>query len=100
MFGVTSCLLLSKVRKAYQNKLGSYQEIAYYYIQQRTIILVISLQVSISLLATSAYSFQYCVRFISAFIEIQTNQKGIGPWYQELIIASVIVLIIFPYSFM
>lgn len=78
--GIISVVMLSKVKKAYQNKMGSYQELAYYFTQSRSLILVISFQVSLSLLVTSGYCFFFVTRFICDFYDalVQENENKVS----------------------
>lgn len=109
--GILSVLMLSKVRKEYSNKMGSYQELAYYFSEQTTVIYVISFQCSISLLVTCGYSFQYVVAFVSRFIYIfehpnpapdkqlsdELLDKEVG-WKYHLSVSALLILLIFPYT--
>lgn len=54
--GIITCYMLSKVKREHMNKLGSYQEIAYFFTKSRAIIFIISIQYCILPLSLSAYA--------------------------------------------
>ena len=96
----TACFMLCKVKEAHYNKMGSYQEISYYYKGDRTFIFVISLHVSISLLITAAYGFQFCTSFFTEFIAFQADSIDFNdpPLWLYAVVGAAISLALFPYS--
>lgn len=73
--GVISLYMLSTVRQAKQDKMGSYQELAYYYINSRAIIFIISIQYGLLLLVSASIALHFSSKqIVSLFTNVLPGQ--------------------------
>lgn len=98
--GLLSCYMLSQVKEAHQNKLGSYQEFAFYYMRDRSIILIICFTYGLLLISFSAFALKFSSEQLSwilcAFMG-NLDESSLN-WVFYSILLFITFAMVFPFS--
>lgn len=97
VFGLVTLYMLLDVKK-FEDQLGSFQEVAYYFTQDRSLIMLIGIQFGVFCLVFSSHCMFYAVDYISFEIYNATNGLSDGNFFRkvfgEISVAYYIVLVI------
>ena len=92
VIGIAAVCMLYDVKQEHKNKLGSYQEIAYYFTRDRSLIFSISLIYVFESFTTSSYAFYYSTNHIYDLIVYHTMAGEEPSEFDSLWIYAVILI--------
>lgn len=96
--GVISLYMLSTVKQAKQNKMGSYQEIAYYYLNSRSIIFIFSVQYGLLLLTFASFALYFSSKQIARMLTAVLADAGRDYVLDLCIVAAITLFYLLPLS--
>ena len=83
LFGYFSIYLLLDAKRLEQ-KLGSFQEMAYYFTQDRAFIMLIGAQYGVNCMMISSYCVNQVVNFLSMQVSVMYDSPDYEQWYDYL----------------